>query len=163
MKDVDHPNIIKIYETYMDKFYFHFVIEFCDGGDLYEKLINKSKFNEKESAIIIEQVLSALNHCHYKNICHRDLKPENIVFAKKSKHPRELDLTNDEAVIKIIDFGLAKFISEGNSLKSKVGTPYYVAPEVLEGSYDYRCDNWSVGVITYTMLCGYPPFFGENH
>ena len=70
---------------------------------------------------------------------------------------------SEEGEIKIIDFGLAKYLAGSNSLKSKVGTPYYVAPEVLEGNYDHRCDNWSVGVITYTLLCGYPPFFADNH
>ena len=85
------------------------------------------------------------------------------MFIKKSEDPKVLNLYNNEAEIKIIDFGLAKYLSEGFNLTSKVGTPYYVAPEVLEGSYDHRCDNWSVGVITYTLLCGYPPFFAENH
>jgi len=104
-----------------------------------------------------------LNHCHFKNICHRDLKPENVVFKKRSKYPAFLDLENGEGELKIIDFGLAKYLLKGQSLKSKVGTPYYVAPEVLEANYDHRCDNWSVGVITYTLLCGYPPFFADNH
>ncbi len=112
------------------------------------------KFSETEASIIIEKVLQALNHCHFKKICHRDLKPENIVFTKKSKDPVVIDLENEEGDIKIIDFGLAKYLIENKSLKSKVGTPYYVAPEVLEGDYDHRCDNWSVGVITYALLSG---------
>jgi calcium-dependent protein kinase len=85
------------------------------------------------------------------------------VFNKKTKVPELIDLENEEGEIKIIDFGLAKYLLKGKSLKSKVGTPYYVAPEVLDGQYDNRCDNWSVGVITYTLICGYPPFFAETH
>jgi len=104
-----------------------------------------------------------LNHCHYKNICHRDLKPENIVFVKKPKNLTKLNLEEDEGMIKVIDFGLAKYFLNNNSLTSKVGTPYYVAPEVLEGKYDLKCDIWSVGVIAYTMIAGYPPFFSDTH
>lgn len=109
--------------------------------------------------------MSALNHCHYKNISHRDLKPENIVFKRKTVENvnESSEDFSEEGEIKIIDFGLAKYLGGDNTLKSKVGTPYYVAPEVLEGNYDNRCDIWSVGVIAYTLLCGYPPFFADNH
>eukprot|EP00347_Sterkiella_histriomuscorum_P007015 403350571 len=163
MRDLDHPSIIKMYETYMDKNYFHFVMEHCDGGDLFEKIQQKERFSEYETAFIIENLLQALNHCHLKNICHRDLKPENIVFKKKAQIQKIIDIDQGEGEIKIIDFGLAKYLFKGQNLKSKVGTPYYVAPEVLESNYDHRCDNWSVGVITYTLICGYPPFFADNH
>lgn len=96
MKALDHPHIVKIHETYMDKQYFHFVMENCEGGDLFERIKKKEKFTEREAALIIQQVLQALNHCHYKNICHRDLKPENIVFVKKPANPMLLDIGNDE-------------------------------------------------------------------
>jgi len=163
MRDVDHPNIVTIYETYMDKYYYHFVMEFCDGGDLFEMLRSKERFPEHEAAYVIEQILSALNHCHHKNICHRDLKPENVVFARKAVNTQELELKRGEGEIKIIDFGLAKYVQAGEYLKSKVGTPYYVAPEVLDGQYDFRCDLWTAGVITFAILVGYPPFFANSH
>lgn len=100
-------------------------------------------------------MLSAIKHLHDKGICHRDLKPENILFESKSK----------EAQIRLIDFGLAKFFNNKNSqslMKTRIGTPYYMAPEVLEGAYDETCDMWSIGVITYCLLCGYPPFNAET-
>ena len=84
MRDLDHPNIIQVYETFMDKQYFHFVMEYCDGGDLYERLQALGRLREEDAAEIIGNVLQALNHCHFKRICHRDLKPENIVFVKKA-------------------------------------------------------------------------------
>ena len=84
------------------------------------------------------------------------------MFIKRSLSNETLDLNNHEGDIKIIDFGLAKYLHNDSMLMSKVGTPYYVAPEVLDGKYDKNCDNWSVGVITYTLLSGYPPFFSNN-
>ena len=92
--------------------------------------------------------MSAIKHLHDKNICHRDLKPENILFERRGK--------NQE--IKVIDFGLSKIFGEEQKMQTKIGTPYYVSPEILEGTYDKGCDMWSIGVITYIMLCGYPPF-----
>ena len=136
----------------------HFVTEFCGGGELFEHIIARGKFNESYAAKIIKQVLSAIKHLHDKNICHRDLKPENILFETKSK----------EAQIKLIDFGLSKYFTPKgcgdnmNLMKTKIGTPYYMAPEVLEGAYDETCDMWSIGVITYCILCGYPPFNADN-
>ena len=104
-------------------------------------------------------MLSAIKHLHDKGICHRDLKPENILFESKSK----------EAQIRLIDFGLAKNFSVKENgknpsrlMKTRIGTPYYMAPEVLEGAYDETCDMWSIGVITYCLLCGYPPFNADT-
>jgi calcium-dependent protein kinase len=90
-----------------------------------------------------------------RGICHRDLKPENIMFENKS--------SSKDPLIKVIDFGLAKYFkSDVASMNSRTGTPYYMAPEVLEGNYNESCDMWSLGVITYCLLCGYPPFNGDN-
>lgn len=96
--------------------------------------------------------MSAIKHLHDKNIAHRDIKPENIIFENK----------NSEYEIKLIDFGLSKLLKIEERMKTVLGTPYYVSPEVLDGLYDKRCDLWSVGVITYMLLCGYPPFNGKN-
>ena len=85
------------------------------------------------------------------------------MFVKKAKVENMLNLEDDEGMIKVIDFGLAKYFDNNNCLTSKVGTPYYVAPEVLEGKYGLNCDNWSVGVIAFTMMAGYPPFFADTH
>mmetsp|Transcript_37081 Transcript_37081/g.27397 ORF Transcript_37081/g.27397 Transcript_37081/m.27397 type:complete len:143 (-) Transcript_37081:571-999(-) len=102
----------------------------------------------------MRQVLSALRHLHDKNIAHRDLKPENIIFQKKNS----TDLN-----IKLIDFGLSKLLLKGRrEMITKLGTPYYVSPEVLEGKYDKQCDMWAAGVICYILLSGIPPFNGKN-
>ena len=158
MNELDHPNVITIYETYIDKYYYHFVMEYCDGGDLFEMIKKKDRLSENDAAYIIDQLLSAVSHCHYKKICHRDLKPENIVFKTRAHDPSKLNIDKGELEVKIIDFGLAKYQQGHDKLCTKVGTPYYVSPEVLEGNYDLRCDLWAIGVIAYTLLIGYPPF-----
>ncbi len=148
---LDHPNIIKYYETYSDLQYFHIVTEYLPGGELLEKISHKKRLTESEASNIIFQILSGISHCHNKGIVHRDLKPENILFENKLY----------DSGIKIIDFGLSR-TSDGNELSSVVGSPYYVAPEVLEGKYDSQCDIWCIGVIMYFLLSGKPPFFHEN-
>jgi calcium-dependent protein kinase len=147
---VDHPNIIKYYETFNDVNYFHIVMEYCTGGELLERIISKRFFSEYETAEVIYKVSSAISHCHSLGIVHRDLKPENILYESKS----------DFSDLRIIDFGLSKKI-EG-TLSSLVGSPYYVAPEVLEGKYNEKCDCWSIGVIMYVLLSGMPPFYSTD-
>lgn len=152
LRQVDHPNIIKYYETYNDDVYLHIVTELCTGGELFERIAHKGKFTESEAAKIINKILSAISFLHNLGICHRDIKPENFMFSS----------SDPDAEIKIIDFGLStKFISE-KSMKDIVGTPFYVAPEVLEGVYTNACDIWSLGVVLYTMLNGKPPFIGTS-
>lgn len=156
LKEIDHPNIVKFMETYIDYRYVHIVMEHCTGGELFDRVLTLHKFRENEAAALMRKMLSAIKHLHEHGVCHRDLKPENFMFADKS----------DEAEIKLIDFGLSKkFSSEDavKNMKTVVGTPFYVAPEVLEGAYDFSCDIWSLGVILYVLLCGYPPFDGESN
>jgi calcium-dependent protein kinase len=149
---VDHPNIIKYYETYNDNRYFHIIMEYCTGGDLFEHILKKKNFCEKEACHIIFKLLSAIVHCHSLGIVHRDLKPENILYENKSEFSE----------IKIIDFGLSRKLFNDDDLHSIVGSPFYVAPEVLDGNYDAKCDVWSIGVITYCLLSGRPPFYSQN-
>ena len=154
ISSLDHPNIINFYETYHDKFYFHIVMELCRGRDLLEKIKdNNGKICEKKVAICIMKVLHAISYCHEKGITHRDLKPENILF--ESNDP--------EAEIKLIDFGLSRKYQANEKMHTILGTPYYVAPEVLQGSYDEKCDIWSIGALTYLMLSGEPPFKGKSN
>jgi calcium-dependent protein kinase len=151
LMEVDHPNIIKFYETYKDDRYYRIVMEYCNGGELFEHLKARGRFSECESASVIQQLLSAIKHLHDKNIAHRDLKPENIIFVNQGREKR--------IQIKLIDFGLSKHLtSDLAKMDTKLGTPYYVSPEVLEGNYDKRCDLWSIGVMTYMLLSGNPPF-----
>ena len=153
LKEVDHPNIIKFYESYQDQKYFHFVVEYWEGGELYDLISKKGRLDEDEAAKIIRKLWSTVAHLHDRDIWHRDLKPENILFD--SKRP--------DAEIKLIDFGLSTYARKGREMKTKVGTPFYVAPEVLNGWYHKSWDMWSIGVITYVLLWGYPPFFGDSN
>lgn len=97
----------------------------------------------------------ALNYCHSTNVVHRDLKPENFLFASNA----------EDADLKIIDFGLSKIMNGGKlqRMKTRAGTPYYISPEVLAGNYDFSCDMWSAGCMLYILLCGYPPFYGDDN
>ncbi|CAD8200199.1 unnamed protein product [Paramecium octaurelia] len=152
LMDIDHPNIVKLYEMYQDDHSYYLISEYCEGGELFEKIKIAQFLTEKEIASYIKQILSAVSYCHSMNIVHRDLKPENVVF----------DAKHQGANLKIIDFGASVKIENSEKLNKKIGTPFYVAPEVLYGSYDEKCDIWSIGVILYVLLCGYPPFFAQN-
>ncbi|CAB9502579.1 MAP kinase-activated protein kinase 2 (Fragment) [Seminavis robusta] len=157
LKEVRHPNIIQLEEVYEDERYLHLVTELCTGGELFDRIIAKTQsaeghFSEHDAATLVRDILDAIRYCHSKGIVHRDLKPENFLF-----------LTADDSPIKIIDFGLSRHDdSIQGIMKTKVGTPYYVAPEVLRREYTNSCDIWSIGVISYILLCGYPPFYGDS-
>ena len=150
---LDHPNIIKFYETYHDKYFFHIVMELCQGKEVFDNIANHGYMPEKKVVNIIFKVLLAIAHCHSRGITHRDLKPENILF--ESLKP--------DAEIKLIDFGLSRKYAKDEKMHTILGTPYYVAPEVLKGEYDEKCDIWSIGAMTYLMLCGDPPFTGSSN
>jgi len=157
MIQIDHPNIIKLYEVYEDSRYVYLIMEECTGGELfdriYDRITKKNLYTEKEAAAIFKQYMSAVCHCHSQQICHRDLKPENLLFLNNSP----------DSPLKVIDFGLSKiYTSDNHRMSTKVGTAYYVSPEVLEGNYDEKCDIWSSGVILYILLTGEPPFNGPN-
>ncbi|CAD8066848.1 unnamed protein product [Paramecium sonneborni] len=149
---LDHPNIIKVFEEYEDEMYYHFVMEYCSGGELLERIVEKGYIGESESKLIMQQLFSAINYLHSMGIAHRDLKPENILLASQEK----------DAPIKVIDFGLSKKFKSINQkiqrMNSKVGTPIYVAPEIIAGDYSFQCDEWSLGCIMHVLLCGNPPF-----
>lgn len=150
---LDHPNIIKIYEYFLDKFFFYIVMEYAPGGELY-KQIKQGKINEYSASFIMRQLLSAIAFLHSKGIVHRDIKPENIVV----EHSQGDSLLS----IKLIDFGTTEILRKNKMISQTVGTPYYIAPEVIKKKYNNKCDIWSAGVIMYTLLCGYPPFNGKN-
>jgi len=154
MKDMDHPNIIKLFETFEDRRQMFLIMELCAGGELFDRIIQERSFTEKNAAIVVHQMLSAVFYMHTNFVCHRDLKPENFLFLKRG--PIEKN------VLKLIDFGLSTVFKPTTDMKTKAGTPYYVAPQVLQGKYDKSCDLWSCGVIMFTMLCGYPPFYGKT-
>ena len=153
ISQLDHPNIIKFLETYQDKYYFHLVMELCEGKEVFEKIIQEGCLTELKVCQVLYKVLVAINYCHTIGISHRDIKPENILFQT----------ADNDSEIKLIDFGLSKKYSLEEKMHTILGTPYYVAPEVLSGEYDQKCDIWSIGAIAHIMLTGQPPFNGKNN
>ena len=151
-RNLDHPNIVKVLEFYQNEKYFFIVTEFLEGGELFDRIMECQSFSEEMAANVMEQILSAVLYLHKHGFIHRDLKPENIIFETK----------DPKSKIKVIDFGTSCQYEQGSKLKKKLGTPYYIAPEVLKRYYDEKCDVWSMGVIMYILLCGYPPFNGPN-
>ena len=154
----DHPNIIKLYEVFEDDRFIYLIMEKCNGGELFDRIINHIQSNkmytEKDAAIIFQQLMSAIVYCHDNGIVHRDLKPENLLYINEGE-----EINNP---IKVIDFGLSRNFDNHSKMNTKVGTAYYVAPEVLDGNYTEKCDVWSAGVILYILLSGEPPFNGAN-
>jgi len=155
LKSLDHPNIVKVFEFYNTKEGYFIITEYCKGGELFDKIIENGPFEESAAAYIMYQILSAVFYCHNLSIIHRDLKPENILLEEGEKDPAYLN-------IKIIDFGTAKLFDKNKSEKKVIGSAYYIAPEVLQSKYNEKCDVWSCGVIMYILLCGSPPFAGND-
>jgi len=153
MLQVDHPHIVKMYEVYISKKNVYLVMELLEGGEMFDRIVQEKHFSEQIAAIAVVQILDALVYCHDKGICHRDLKPENLLYCTKEPKSK----------VVIGDFGLAKDM-QGQLMTTCCGTPQYVAPEVLKGRmYGCEVDCWSLGIILYILLCGYPPFYADTH
>lgn len=151
LKLLDHPNIIRVFEFFEDEWYFYIVMEHCSGGELFDEILKHKQFTEFEAARIIRQVFSCIAYLHSINVVHRDIKPENLLLEEKD------DFFN----IKLIDFGIAT-TGQKDGIVGMIGTPSYIAPEVITGSYNEKCDVWSGGVLMYILLSGYPPFQGPS-
>lgn len=149
MKEMKHLHIIRLYDFFKEATTYYLVMEEMTGGELFDRIVAKAYYNEKEARDTCMILIEAVGYMHKNNVAHRDLKPENLLLVSKK----------DDSQVKIADFGFAKKVYEENSLSTQCGTPGYVAPEILEGQkYDQRADMWSVGVILYILLGGYPPF-----
>jgi calcium/calmodulin-dependent protein kinase I len=153
---VDHPNIVRVYEYYENNGIIFIVMEMMNGGELFEKLIEIDHYTESKASEIFREIVDAVRYCHSLGIVHRDLKAENLLFTTP----------DDDAVLKISDFGFAKYLipNDGECLSTACGSPSYLAPEILEGvKYDKKVDCWSLGIILYIMLCGFAPFYAEDN
>ena len=149
LKEMNHEHIIRLFDFFEEPATYYIIMERMRGGELFDRIVAKAYYNEKEARDTCKIVLEAVRYCHENHVAHRDLKPENLLLQSDV----------DDTTVKIADFGFAKKVYKPNSLTTQCGTPGYVAPEILEGTaYDERADMWSVGVILYILLGGYPPF-----
>ncbi|KAJ0982611.1 hypothetical protein J5N97_010866 [Dioscorea zingiberensis] len=147
-----HPNVISIKGAYEDAVAVHVVMELCAGGELFDRIIQRGHYTERKAAELARVIVSVVEACHSLGVMHRDLKPENFLFVNQ----------DEEAPLKTIDFGLSIFFKPGEIFNDVVGSPYYVAPEVLRKRYGPEADVWSAGVIIYILLSGVPPFWAET-
>ncbi|XP_004615842.2 calcium/calmodulin-dependent protein kinase type IV isoform X2 [Sorex araneus] len=150
---LSHPNIIKLKEIFETPAEISLVLELVTGGELFDRIVEKGYYSERDAADAVKQILEAVAYLHENGIVHRDLKPENLLYATPAP----------DAPLKIADFGLSKIVEHQVLMKTVCGTPGYCAPEILRGcAYGPEVDMWSVGVITYILLCGFEPFYDER-
>ncbi|CAJ2667368.1 CDPK-related kinase 4-like isoform X1 [Trifolium pratense] len=148
-----HRNLVKFYDAFEDANNVYIVMELCEGGELLDRILDRGgRYPEDDAKVILLQILNVVAFCHLQGVVHRDLKPENFLFVSK----------DEDAVLKVIDFGLSDFVRPDQRLNDIVGSAYYVAPEVLHRSYSVEGDLWSIGVITYILLCGSRPFWARS-
>ncbi|KAJ6827625.1 calcium dependent protein kinase 1 [Iris pallida] len=148
-----HSNLVKFYDACEDALNVYIIMELCEGGELLDRILSRGgRYKEDDAKVIIVQILRVVAFCHLQGVVHRDLKPENFLFTTK----------DENAPMKLIDFGLSDFIRPDERLNDIVGSAYYVAPEVLHRSYSTEADIWSIGVITYILLCGSRPFWART-
>lgn len=147
-----HPNIVTIKGAYEDQVAVHLVMELCAGGELFDRIIQRGHYSEAQAAELCRVIVGVVETCHSLGVMHRDLKPENFLLSDPSEN----------AALKTTDFGLSVFFKPGEVFTDVVGSPYYVAPEVLRKHYGPEADVWSAGVILYILLSGVPPFWAET-
>uniref|UniRef100_A0A8C6UCU3 Calcium/calmodulin-dependent protein kinase 1Da n=1 Tax=Neogobius melanostomus TaxID=47308 RepID=A0A8C6UCU3_9GOBI len=153
LRKIKHENIVALEDIYESPDHLYLIMQLVSGGELFDRIVEKGFYTEKDASTLIRQVLDAVNYLHRMGIVHRDLKPENLLYFNPQ----------DESKIMISDFGLSKMEGSGDVMSTACGTPGYVAPEVLaQKPYSKAVDCWSIGVIAYILLCGYPPFYDEN-
>jgi len=157
MTKTEHPNVVKLFKVHETTTVLYLVMELLTGGELFDRIVAKGHYSEDDARKLTVTMLKAVLYLHEMGIAHRDLKPENLLLKD----------TTDEAIVKITDFGLSKIFSDDAQgevvMKTACGTPGYVAPEVLtHENYSSQVDLWSIGVIVYILLCGFPPFYGDN-
>lgn len=150
LRTLDHPNVLKCFEIFEDKENYFLVLEYCEGGNLFQKL-GPNLNDDNRLADIMYQVLSGIAYFHDKQIVHRDIKPENILIE-----------SSETWNIKVADFGSACYLDKNKTAEGVFGSPFYLAPEVLLGYYDEKVDIWSLGIVLYVMITGNAPYSGKN-
>lgn len=157
LKTARHENVIQLLDVMESPKYLYLAMELVTGGELFDRILEKGYYTERDAAKLVKDILSAVSYLHENGIVHRDLKPENLLFYS----------TDDNSKIMITDFGLSRIRKETDQeliMQTTCGTPGYVAPEVLTRKpYDKAVDMWAVGVITFILLSGYPPFYADNN
>ncbi|XP_046726120.1 calcium/calmodulin-dependent protein kinase IGb isoform X2 [Silurus meridionalis] len=152
LRRIKHENVVALEDLYEGRTHYYLVMELVSGGELFDRILDRGVYSEKDASLVIRQVLDGVNYLHKNGIVHRDLKPENLLYYSP----------DEKSKIMISDFGLSKMEDKG-IMSTACGTPGYVAPEVLaQKPYSKAVDCWSIGVITYILLCGYPPFYEES-
>ncbi|XP_074986264.1 calcium/calmodulin-dependent protein kinase type 1 isoform X2 [Caretta caretta] len=150
---IKHPNIVALDDIYESGGHLYLIMQLVSGGELFDRIVEKGFYTERDASQLIRQILDAVRYLHDMGIVHRDLKPENLLYYSP----------DPDSKIMISDFGLSKIEGSGSVMSTACGTPGYVAPEVLaQKPYSKAVDCWSIGVIAYILLCGYPPFYDEN-
>ena len=153
LEKLQHTNVCQICEVFEEPGTMFMVMEEMEGGELMDRILDKQKYMESEAKQAIRDIASGVAYCHANNVVHRDLKPDNLLYTSHSP----------SATLKIVDFGLSKVKADNQLMTTACGTPEYAAPEVLSRQpYTEKCDLWSLGVIAYMLLCGYPPFSASN-
>ncbi|KAH7675471.1 Non-specific serine/threonine protein kinase protein [Dioscorea alata] len=147
-----HPNLVRLRAAFEDSDAVHLVMELCEGGELFDRIVARGHYSERAAVEVARTIAEVVRTCHHYGVIHRDLKPENFLYANKKEN----------SPVKAIDFGLSVFFRPGESFSEIVGSPYYMAPEVLKRNYGPEIDIWSAGVILYILLSGVPPFWAET-
>lgn len=152
MEKLNHKHIIRFHKVYEDQFNLYIVMDLCTGGEMFDR-IKKKPYSEKDAAACVRSVFDALAYLHANGIAHCDLKPENFLYESDAP----------DAAVKMIDFGLSKYLKPRMYFTQVVGTSYYVAPDVLKHKFNEAADMWSMGVVLFVMIFGFPPFYAETN
>ena len=152
LTEMDHQNVIKVFKIYEEENNFSIIMEYCEGGELFNYIVKNQRLSEEESSFFFYQIINGIEYIHSKGIAHRDLKPENLLIGKNK-------------ILKIIDFGLSNFYDGTKRLQTPCGSPCYASPEMVKGKkYDgFNIDIWAIGVVLFAMLCGYLPFEDDEN
>lgn len=162
MRLTGHENVVQLRGVLEEREEVHLVMDLCGGGELFDEVLRRQRFNEPDAAQLFSEIVQAVTFCHAKGVLHRDLKPENLLLTRRLPEGVPLaELATSGPLIKVADFGLAGVLAPGEKVKGMAGSPFYMAPEVLSGWYSCKADIWSLGVILYILLSGSPPFWGD--